>query len=542
MKRFVYLMISLTAMSGILVAQTLQVQEGHVTYLFSAPQTGVMPYANGTTLRVQEKVFALSDITSMRVDETPVPSNKVSVMYKGSSAAIVVSGNIAQYLTITQTGAHVSIVQSDDVTQEITYTLSGSSDDGEFYTEGSCKTTIELNNLTLTNSSPVYSGAAIHVQNGKRIKVKPLNGTVNTLADASSGSQKGALYAKGHIEFAQNGTLNVTGNLKHGIKAGEYISIKNATVNVLAAAADGINCEQYFLMESGVITITGAKDDGIQCDIEESSTGERTDHEGEDSGNMYFTGGTVRIACQYKGIKASGNLRIEDGDIQVISSGTSSGGGGGGGGGHGPGGGGGGGGGSSSGSSPEGIEAKGTIVINGGFVFSQSSDDAINAGGDLTINGGHVCAYSTSNDGIDANGNCYIKGGLIYAAGSRDPEVAIDANTEQGKKLYIQGGILVAVGKLEGGAQMTQTCYQASGATNTWYAMSVNDEVIVFKTPGSNASTLVMSGAVKPTLYKGVTPSGTAIFNNMAYYPGSYSGGTSVTLSTYSSGGGGGWW
>ena len=151
-----------------------------------------------------------------------------------------------------------------------------------------------------------------------------------------------------------------------------------------------------------------------------------------------------------------------------------------------------------------------------------------------------MCTHSAGNDGIDANGNCYIKGGVVYAIGASSPEVAIDANSEEQKKLYVSGGTLVAVGSLESGAQLSQTCYKASGSTGTWYAMVVGNNAFAFKTPSSNASTLVLSGASKPTLYKGVTPAGTAVFNNTAYSPATYSGGSSVSLSTYSASSGGG--
>ena len=309
-------------------AQTLNVEVGNVLYQFPAEQTSLMPYDNGTTLTVMEKVFTLSDVTAMYVDDTKVTDSSVKVVYSDASAAITVAGNVAKDLTITSSGAHVSIVQSSDLATEITYTLSGSSSDGGFYTEGSYKATVELNNLTLTNVSAVYSGAAIHVQNSKRIKIKPLNGTTNTLVDATNGKQKGCLYVKGHIEFAQKGTLNVTGNVKHGIKAGEYFQIKNSTINVLSAVGDGINCEQFFLMESGTINISGIADDGIQCDIEDpetGSTGETTDHEDEDSGNMYIQGGTIHIAVTgiaCKGIKSEGNIAISDGTITVTTSGN----------------------------------------------------------------------------------------------------------------------------------------------------------------------------------------------------------------------------
>ena len=238
----------------------------------------------------------------------------VNVVYNGDTATVSVGDSAAQYLTVSQQGAHVSIAQGSDLATEITYNLSGSSTDGGFYMSGSYKATIELNGLTLTNTSAVYSGAAVHVQNGKRINVKVITGTENTLVDAASGSQKGCLYVKGHAEFKQQGTLNVVGNVKHAIKAGEYISLKNATLNVTSAVGDGISCNQYFLMESGTINISGTEDDGIQCDLDgDASTGETEDHEDEDSGNIYIEGGNITVNCAAiaaKGIKAAGDIFI----------------------------------------------------------------------------------------------------------------------------------------------------------------------------------------------------------------------------------------
>ncbi len=238
----------------------------------------------------------------------------VNVVYSGDTATVSVGDSAAQYLTVSQQGAHVSIAQGSDLATEITYNLSGSSTDGGFYMSGSYKATIELNGLTLTNSSAVYSGAAVHIQNGKRINVKVVTGTENTLVDAASGSQKGCLYVKGHAEFKQQGTLNVVGNVKHAIKAGEYISLKNATLNITSAVGDGISCNQYFLMENGTINISGTEDDGIQCDLDgDASTGETVDHEDEDSGNIYIEGGSITVNCAAiaaKGIKAAGDIFI----------------------------------------------------------------------------------------------------------------------------------------------------------------------------------------------------------------------------------------
>ena len=125
----------------------------------------------------------------------------------------------------------------------------------------------------------------------------------------------------------------------------------------------------------------------------------------------------------------------------------------------------------------EAIEAKDLIIISNGEVYSYSeADDAINAGGDFTISGGLVFAHSTKNDALDANGNFYIKGGVVYAIGMGMVEMSIDANSEAGCRLYLTGGTVVALGNLEMGSSLTQSCYSALSWThNTWYGLVLYD-------------------------------------------------------------------
>lgn len=308
------------------MAQTLNVEAGSVTYQIPAAQAGEMLYTDGTTLTILEKEYALSDITRMYVDDSEVEDNTVSVIYDGQSASVKVAGNIAKYVTATVSGAHVSIAQSDEVSEEITYSLSGSSADGEFYMTGNYKATVELCGLVLTNATPVYSGAAVCIMDGKRVALSVKKDTENTLTDCATGSQKAALYCKGHLEIKGKGTLNVCGKLTHAIKSAEYMSLKNATVNVVEAVKDGISCDEYFLMESGTLTVKGTGDDAIQVDIDGStSTGETTEHEDEDSGNCYFLDGTVNLtvtADAAKGVKAAGDVRISGGSITVTQAGN----------------------------------------------------------------------------------------------------------------------------------------------------------------------------------------------------------------------------
>ena len=125
------------------------------------------------------------------------------------------------------------------------------------------------------------------------------------------------------------------------------------------------------------------------------------------------------------------------------------------------------------------------------------------------------------------------------------PEVAIDANSEDKKQLYFSGGTLVAIGGLESGASLTQSCYSSSSwSKSTWYALYNGDDLaLAFKTPSSGGTTLVVSTSGTTSLKSGVTVSGgTTYFGGVGNIGGTVSGGSSVSLSSYSasSGGGGG--
>ena len=642
----------LTGMAA--AAQTLNVTTGGTTYQFPADQTGTMTFSGGTQMTIIGKTFDISQIGKMWTDDSSLKDNNVNIQYNGTEALVYVAGNIAQYVDVTISGAHVSIAQSsmvDDTVGEVTYNLSGTSTDGEFAMSGSYKATVTLNGLTLTNPT----GAPINITNGKRIEMSVKKDTENTLVDGAGGSQKGCLYVKGHLDLKGKGILNITGNTSHAIKSGEYVEIKNCTVNILKSVKDGINCSQYFLMESGTLSMKSIGDDGIQCDLEgDTSTGMLTDHEDEDSGNIYLLGGTISAtitadAC--KGINAEGDMLIEGGDITITTSGgglwdskklktksssclsadgnitisggtltlTSTGAGGKGinadgaftldggttiiktsgnavvassngtlsvvtnsrtldnydsdyksspkgvkvdgaiiindgiidv---------------TTSGAGGEGIESKTSITFNGGQTIVSSSDDGINASynsdtngsGDMTVNGGYIYCISSGNDAMDSNGNFYVKGGFIYAVGTGSPEKSLDANTEQGKKLYITGGTLIAVGDLEGGAQISGgTCkYTSSWSKNAWYALYNGSTLAAaFKTPaattgggggpwsgGSSNLKLIVYTSSTPALKSDVTVNeGTSILNGMVTIDGTISNGNTVTLSNYSSSSGGG--
>ena len=395
---FTILMLMLATIVG---AQTLNVTVGNTVYQFPASKTGNMNYSGGTSLTVMGKTFALSEIGSMTVDNSTVTDNLVSVAYSGTTAKVFVAGNVAQYVSATVSGAHVTIFQTNTDAvdnDEITYQLTGTTTDGEFALSGSYKCTVSLANVTLTNPS----GAAINIANGKRIQISAKEGTVNTLTDGASGSQKACIYSKGQLQLQGKGTLNVYGNTAHAIKSGDYITVKNLTLNVLKAEKDGISCNEYFQMKSGTVTISGVGDDGIQTDLDgTTSTGETTDHEDEDSGNIYLEGGKLTITATAdgaKGLKAAGDLKMSDGQLVVNQTGSIIA--------------------DTDLSYPTSVKAAGNISITGGNININNTADGgkgISADGAITIDESNASVTIE----VIANG----KGGTAEVTGTTEPEV-----------------------------------------------------------------------------------------------------------------------
>ena len=466
---------------------------------------------------------------------------------------------------VTVNGGHITANHGS--TKKVCYVVSGTTTNGSLTVLGDKKYAVKLNDVSITNPD----SAALNLLSGKRAYILLPSGSINTLADGSGGSHKGALYCKGKLLFNGTGSLSVTGNTNNGIHSADYIVFRKGNkvyvkstanhgikandgvfvnggilnVEVSAAAAKGINSESHVIVNGGRTTVitsgngvydtddkeakgaagikadstltvnggelwlksTGSGGKGINVDMEATFNG----------GSVYVvtTGGQFKSnndTSSPKGIKVDGNLTINGGTIWVRTSGYNG----------------------------EGIETKSVLTITGGEVASYAYDDAINSKSDMTVSGGYVFAQGQHNDGLDANGNCYIKGGLVYAICSGTPEVAIDANTEGGKKLYVTGGTIIAVGGLENGSQLTQSCYQASSwSPNTWYALTVGSETFAFQTPSSGGSGLVVSGASQPTLQSGVSTSGgTSRFGGLGITGTTVSSGSSVSLSGYTGGNG----
>ena len=445
--------------------------------------------------------------------------------------------------------------------------LSGTASNGAILITSEKKFELNLSDLTLSNPG----GAAINIQNGNCFVV--VDGT-NVLSDASSSTytddysstSKGVMHSEDKLRFSGSGTLTVTARNsaeKHALSSDDWIMVNGPVItataasgaghgikvndgihvcsgNVTATAAGngkkGVNSEAFVYVTGG--TLAGSASGGYVYDSSDADYKAAAGISAD--GYVSVTDGTLMGSCSGaggkginsnfivnikggnvsatatgsdtnstidkapKGLKCDGDLIVEGGSITAKSS------------------------------NHEGLETKSTMTVTGGIVWSYSKDDAINSASTMTISGGCVGALSTGNDAIDSNGNLYISGGNVFAySQASGAEVAIDANTEGGYKLYVQGGTLVAYPSLEKGSSLTQACYTGTLSTGAWYSFNNSGTAYAFKVP--RAGSWVVSSPAG-NLYSVTKDGGTSIFGDYGSLDATVSTSTAVSLSAYSGG------
>ena len=504
---------------------------------------------------------------------------------KGDTYGYVsVAGN---QVTVNNTGKEVLI-----------YELTGTTTNGFFKVYGAKKQAIVLNGVNITNPSGAAlnnqnkkrtfivvkgantlsdSASAAYAKEGDEDQKAVLfseaqlifSGNGLLTVNALNAQEKSGIASDDYIRLMDNPTIKVNAGSSagHGFKGKDYVQLSNGALVVSTAAAmkKGISSDDYVLVEGGthMITVSGgvAYDEedaeysgsaGVKADNYFAMTGGSLtikntgdggkgisagsydfDAENHTLSDSYISGGSLTITTtgrekndvSAKGIKIGWVTKSGSGDRAkvtgnagklVISGGTIV----------------------VNSANGEGLEVKGDLTFNGGETHvSSTGDDAINSQGDLTVNDGFVYAFSSQNDAMDSNGNTKLNGGYVMAICTKgNPEVAIDANTEDGYKLYINSGAtVVAYGGLENGYSASQTVYSMSGTAGAWNALYDGKTFIAaFKAP-SNISSFIVTAPSLSSGYKGVSVSGESKCNGI-WATGGISGGSSVSLSKYTGG------
>lgn len=396
--------------------------------------------------------------------------NDSSITYRGDASPE----------TVTLSRDSISLSLDSSVQGELEIILTGMLDGTFTVNATKAGFAVVLNGVRIT----AVDGPALNLLSKNRAFVVCASGTENVLTDSAErneNTKKGALYAKGALVLSapskgMPGTLTVNAGYKHGIYSDDYIRVNGGEFMVNDSGRDCIRSVNGFIMNSGIIVLNGTgtntdeESKGIKVDGEEN-----TKHPGE--GFIIINGGSITSTTVSKGISAGWKidedaetattdddpdpyLTINGGSLTITTTGkpykytTADG--------------------VTVNNSPEGIEAKNDLVINGGLITVRTADDCINAGKAIIINGGVIDVISTENDAIDANGTLTFNGGSITATGGRDPECAFDCDFNV---FQINGGTITGTG----GSNYTTPSSSSKQRVLVWNGNAVAGDVITVK-------------------------------------------------------------
>lgn len=285
----------------------------------------------------------------------------------------------------------------------------------------------------------------------------------NFLSDAQTNSKKGALTCSGDVIIQGDGSLTITAYKKHGLKVDGTVRLVSGTLYVITdegAEGNAISVDDAYIQDGGSLhieakgSVYGSESKGLKVN------GRELDENAK--GYLVINGGYVDIVSVGKAMSAgwkieedketestlddpTPNLIINGGVIQIKTTGmpyeVSE----------------------EESLSPEGIEAKNLLAINGGLIEIIATDDGINSGKAFELNGGFVFVYSRMADGVDSNGTVVINGGMMVALGSGAPEGGIDCD-DDGAFTY-HGGLVLGMGGMNNGPGAEGTDHAAISLT-----------------------------------------------------------------------------
>ena len=284
-------------------------------------------------------------------------SSATKVTLSGDSASVSGSGAVAEGSTITISTAG-------------TYIVSGNLTDGSITvaTSENDKVQIVLNGVKIACSSD----PAINIQSADKCFVTLAEGTQNSLSDGSAYASEDAnacIYATSDLTINGSGSLDVSGNYRHGVFSKDDLVVYGGTIRV-SAVEDGLNGKDSVKIGAGDISITA----GVKSS--KSTNPEK--------GFVYVSDGSLSIDAEDDGIQAKTYLCIAGGSIGIDAA-------------------------------DDALHSDLEGAINGGSTTVRSGDDAFHCETKLEMNDGSFVA-ETCNEGYEAE-QVIINGGDtdIYA-------------------------------------------------------------------------------------------------------------------------------
>lgn len=220
-------------------------------------------------------------------------SSATKITLSGDSASVSGSGAAAEGSTVTISTAGTYIVSGNLADGSITVTTSEND-----------KIQIVLNGVKIVCSS----GPAIDVQSADKCFITLAEGTQNSLSDGSvftSEDANACIYATCDLTINGSGSLDVSGNYRHGVFSKDDLVVYGGSINV-SAVEDGLNGKDSVKIGAGDISIDSGAD-GVKSS--KSTNPEK--------GFVYVSGGSLSIDAEDDGIQAKTHLCIAGGSIEI---------------------------------------------------------------------------------------------------------------------------------------------------------------------------------------------------------------------------------
>ena len=283
------------------------------------------------------------------------------------------------------------------------YILSGNLGDGSVIVNVGSKEKVHI----VLNGVNIYCSdiAAVYVEQSDKVAITLAENTENTVSSGSdydtSSKTDGVIYSKDDLSFNGSGTLNVTGEYKHGIVCNDDLSLVDVNMNI-TAPQDTVHVNDSVKIKDVSLNLT-AGDDGITV-----SNDDETDY-------LYVVSGTILINECYEGLEAT-DITIDDGDITIYPT-------------------------------DDALNSMSLMTINGGNITVVNTDgndaDGFDSNGDIVINGGNInisLKNSASNGvfdyGSENGGTFEINGGTIVASGGSGMAESVSDSSTQASIMY----------------------------------------------------------------------------------------------------------
>ncbi|HHV09279.1 MAG TPA: carbohydrate-binding domain-containing protein [Clostridiales bacterium] len=281
--------------------------------------TGSEATTEGTSASSSSDSTASKDGNSSSAVATTT-SSEIVVDTEFSARDLEVGYNESTATTITLNGSSIEIAGNGatadgsilTISEEGTYVISGTLNDGQIIVDANAdeaKVQLVLNGVTIQCSD----NAPIYVKNADKVFITLAENSKNSLTDGTEYVQTddntvdGVIFSKADLTLNGNGSLDITGNYKHGIVSKDDLVITSGTYNI-TVAKDALNGKDCVKIKDGTLTLSATEGNGIQ-----SKNGDDTT-----KGYVYIAGGTITVTNSQEGIEGTA-IVIAGGTIDVTA-------------------------------------------------------------------------------------------------------------------------------------------------------------------------------------------------------------------------------